>query len=485
MGYRDLQDFLSRLGERNLLHRIKSEVNQDLEITEIATRTVKSSGPALLFENVKGHKIPVAINLFGSMERTALALGVENIEEVSRKLKQFLSIATEPKTGGFVEKIKAIPMFLEAASFLPKVTSDGVCKEVVIKEPSLEMFPILGCWPEDGGRFITFPLVFTKDPESGKRNCGIYRMQVFDSKTTGMHFHPHKDGARHLRKAKERLEVAVAIGSDPAVCFSGAVPLPQDFDEMILAGLIREDGVKMVKCETVDMEVPANTEIVLEGYIDPNEKRLEGPFGDHTGFYSLPDEFPVFHLTCVTCRKNPIYHAIVVGPPPQEDYFIGKAIERLFLPIVKLQLPEIVDYHMPAEGVFHNLMIVSIKKEYPGHARKVMHAIWGLGQMMFTKVIVVVDGDVDVHNISEVTWKVLNHIDPERDMEFSSGPLDILDHASRLPGFGSKVGIDGTRKWKEEGFNRPWPAEVKMSPDVKVIVDKKWEELGIKGNTDM
>ena len=478
MPYSDLQHFIEVLDSKRLLKRIENEVSQDLEIAEFADRTVKANGPALLFENVQGHKIPVGINLFGSYERMSLALEVENLNKLPEKLNSFLATALEPPTGGFMDKLKMLPKLAEMASFLPKKVNDGICKEVIIKDnPSLDMFPIIKCWPKDGGRFITFPLVFTYDPESGKRNCGCYRMQVYDSRTTGMHFHPHKDGARHFRKSKTRMEVAVAIGCEPATCFAATMPLPPDMDEMLFAGIIRREGVKMVKCETVNVEVPANAEIVLEGYIDPDERRVEGPFGDHTGFYSLEDEFPVFHLTAITHRKNPIYHTIIVGPPVQEDCFMGAAIERLFLPLMRLQLPEIVDYHMPFEGIFHNLMLVSIKKQYPGHARKIMHAIWGLGQAMFTKVIVVVDEDVNVHDYGEVVWKALNHIDPERDIEFSHGPIDILDHASRLPGYGSKMGIDATKKWKGEGFDRPWPDEIKMSPDIKNIVEKKWKEI--------
>jgi 4-hydroxy-3-polyprenylbenzoate decarboxylase len=304
-------------------------------------------------------------------------------------------------------------------------------------------------------------------------------MQVFDARTTAMHFHPHKDGARHFSKSKERMPVAVAIGSDPAVCFGAVLPLPPDVDEMIFAGLLRSEGVRMVKAETVDVEVPANAEIVLEGYVDPAEQRVEGPFGDHTGYYSLEEPFPVFHVTCLTRREKPIYHTIVVGPPVQEDDYIGYAIERLFLPLLRLHLPEVADYHMPFEGVFHNLLIVSIRKQYPGHARKVMHALWGMGQMMFNKVLVVVDHDVDVHDLSEVAWKALNHIDPERDIEFAHGPMDILDHASRLRGYGSKMGIDATRKWKDEGFERRWPDEIRMAPEIQALVERKWKELGL------
>ncbi|MBI3987983.1 MAG: menaquinone biosynthesis decarboxylase, partial [candidate division NC10 bacterium] len=347
---------------------------------------------------------------------------------------------------------------------------------------SLDFLPIIQCWPQDAGRYITFPLVITKDPETGVRNVGTYRMQVFDGRTTAMHWHTHKGGAAHFRKAKrlgKRMEVAVAIGCDPATTFAATLPLPDGVDELLVAGFLRKRSVELVKCETIDLEVPANTEIVLEGYVDPEELRLEGPFGDHTGFYSLADSYPVFHLTCLTHRRDPIYQTIIVGRPPQEDCWMGRAIERIFLPLMRKQLPEVIDFHMPFEGVFHNLMIVSIDKQYPGHARKVMHAIWGLGQAMFTKVIVVVDGDTDVRDLSQVTWRVLNSIDPERDIQFVLGPVETLDHASRFPLYGSKMGIDGTRKWKGEGFTREWPDEIVMDPEVVKLVEKGWKEYGL------
>jgi 4-hydroxy-3-polyprenylbenzoate decarboxylase len=479
--YRDLQHFIEALGERNLLRRVTAEVSQDLEIAEIADRVTKAGGPALLFEKVKGHSIPVAINLFGTKERMALGLDVENLDRLSDRLGNVLALAMNPPTGGFIEKIKALPRLMEAASFLPKTVTGGMCKDVVLKGDRVDLgsLPILKCWPGDGGRFITFPLVFTYDPDSGRRNVGTYRMQVYDARTTAMHFHWHKDGARHLRKAKAPLQCAVAIGSDPAMCFAATLPLPPDLDEVLFAGLIRQEGTRLTKCETLDLEVPANAEIVLEGTIDPAERRREGPFGDHTGYYSLEDDFPVFRVQCVTHRAKPVYHTTIVGPPPQEDGYIGAAIERLMLPLMKMQIPELADYHMPIEGIFHNLMIVSIRKQYPAHARKVMHTIWGLGQAMFTKAIVVVDDDVNVHDYREVCWKALNHIDPERDIEFVLGPVDILDHSSRLPGMGSHMGVDATRKWPGEGFTRRWPDEIKMSPEVKALVDRKWKELGL------
>src|SRR5688572_4428517 len=481
MPYRDLREFIDVLGQKNLLKRIKTAVSADLEIAEITDRVSKAGGPALLFENVTGHALPVAINLFGTAERMALALDVPNLDALTERLGNLLALAMNPPTGGFLEKIKTLPKLMEVASFLPKKVDGGMCKDVILKgdQVDLEKLPVLKCWPQDGGRFITFPLVFTYDPETGKRNAGTYRMQVYDKKTTGMHFHWHKDGARHLRKSKTSLQAAAVIGSDPAMCFAATLPLPPDVDECLFAGIVRQEGTRLTKAETLDIDIPANAEIVLEGTIDPQERRREGPFGDHTGYYSLDDDFPVFRVQAITHRKSPVYHTTIVGTPPQEDGYIGMAIERLMQPLMKMQLPELVDYHMPIEGIFHNLMILSIKKQFPGHARKVMHTIWGLGQAMFTKMIVVVDEDVDVHNLREVAWKALNHVDPQRDFEFSLGPIDILDHASRLAGYGSHVGIDATKKWKSEGFDRRWPDEIKMSPEVVQKVDRLWKELGL------
>ena len=480
MPFTDLREFIETLARAGELKRIRAEVDAQLEITEIASRVVKAGGPALLFENVRGSDIPLLINAYGIDRRIATALGVDSLDEIAGRVETLLEGA---RPTGIVEKIKAVPKLIRLADFFPKTVKTGPCREIIEREGiSLSRFPILKCWPQDGGRFITLPLVFTRHPETGKQNCGIYRMQVYDDTTTGMHWHIHKGGAAHYRawrERKERMPVAVAVGADPVVTFCGAVPLPEDFDEMVFAGFVREKPVEMVKCETCDIEVPANAEIVLEGYVDPDESRAEGPFGDHTGFYSLPDEFPVFHVTCVTRRKDPIYHATVVGVPPMEDCFIGRAVGRIFLPVIRKQLPEIVDIHMPFEGVFHNLMIVSIRKSYPGHARKIMHAVWGMGQMMFTKVIVVVDDDVDVHDVGRVAWKVLNNIDPERDIEFVHGPLDELDHASRLPRYGSKMGIDGTRKWKSEGFARDWPDEITMTTEIVERVTHRWKEYGL------
>lgn len=484
MSYQDLSEFIAALEKAGELKRIPFEVDPHLEITEFADRAVKSGAPALLFEKPKGSNIPLAINLFASDRRMQIALGVDSLSEIADRINDYLGMGMKMPTG-LMGKLKMLPKLAEMGNFFPKEVSSGPCKEVIQKENfSLDEFPILHCWPDDGGRYITLPLVFSKNPTTGKRNCGMYRMQVYDSKTTGMHWQLHKQGADHYRRLlKEgnvkRMPVAVAIGADPATLYSSILPLPPEIDEMMVAGFMRNKPVEMVKCETVDLEVPAQSEIVLEGYVELGELRTEGPFGDHTGYYSLEDDYPVFHLTAITRRKKPIYTATIVGPPPMEDYWMGKAIESIFMPLLRMQIPEVVDMAMPAEGVFHNLMLVSIRKSYPGHARKVMHAIWGLGQAMFTKCIVVVDEDVDVKNYSEVAWKVFNNIDPQRDIEFVMGPIDSLDHASRLPNYGSKMGIDGTKKWASEGFTRPWPPVITMSPDVKSRVDQLWEKAGM------
>ncbi len=482
MAYRDLGDFIRALEKHGELKRIPFEVDPVLEITEFADRAVKQGGPALLFERPRGSRYPVLINAFASMRRMELALEVFSVEEVAARIAEFLQLQMPQ---GLLGKLKMLPKLAEIGKFFPRTVSSGPCKEVIERDGfSLFDFPILQCWPKDAGRFITLPLVFSRHPETGRRNCGMYRMQVFDERTTGMHWQTHKHGAEHYRRLaaegkSARMDVAVAIGADPATMYAAILPAPPDLDEMILAGFLRGEPVEMVRCETCDLEVPANAEIVLEGYVELGELRREGPFGDHTGFYSLEDDYPVFHVTCISRRKRPIYATTIVGPPPMEDFFLGKAIERIFLPLMRLQLPEIRDIHMPAEGVFHNLMLVAIRKSYPGHARKVMHAIWGLGQAMFTKCIVVVDEDVDVQDVREVAWKALNNIDPERDIEFVHGPVDSLDHASRLPNFGSKMGIDATRKWPEEGFSRPWPDVIQMAPEVKRRVDELWKKAGL------
>jgi 4-hydroxy-3-polyprenylbenzoate decarboxylase len=483
MAYTDLRDFVRALEKHGELKRIPFEVSPELEITEFADRSVKSGGPALLFEKPAGSKVPVLINAFASMRRMEIALEVSSVDEVAARISEFLEMRMPE---GIIGKLKMLPKLGEIGAFFPKIVSGGPCKDVIRRDDfSLDEFPILKCWPQDGGRYITLPMVFSKNPDTGKRNCGCYRLQVYDARTTGMHWQTHKQGAEHYRRmgaagTTKRMEVAVAIGADPATMYSAILPLPPDLDEMMIAGFLRSKPVEMVKCETVDIEVPAQAEIVLEGYVELGELRREGPFGDHTGFYSLDDDYPVFHLTCITHRKNPIYATTIVGPPPMEDFYMGKAIERIFLPLMRLQLPEVRDICMPAEGIFHNMIFVAIRKSYPGHARKVMHAIWGLGQAMFSKVIVVVDEEVNVQNVSEVAWKALNNIDPERDIQFVLGPVDSLDHASRLANYGSKMGVDATKKWPQEGFTRPWPDVIRMPADVSKRVDELWKKAGLK-----
>jgi len=481
MAYRNLSAFLKVLEEDGDLVRVRERVSARLEISEIADRAVKGGGPALLFENVEGSALPVAINVFGSRRRMRRALEIADWSEWDARLEFFL----DPKPPeGILDKLRAIPKVTELAGVFPKTVKAGACQEVVATGDAVDLreLPVLTCWPQDAGPFITMPLVITRDAESGKTNMGMYRMQVFDRATTGMHWQKHKDGAGQARgyeREGRRMEVAVAIGCDPATVFSAIAPLPPGVSELLFAGFLRGEAVPLVRAKTVDLLVPAEAEIVLEGYVDPKERRREGPFGDHTGFYSLEDDFPVFHVTAITRREKPIYMTTIVGRPPMEDGFMGEAVERLFLPLVRKTIPEIVDMHLPVEGIFHNLMIVAIDKRYPGHARKTMHAIWGTGQMMFTKTIVVVDRGVDVHDMAEVAWRALTAIDPERDIEIVHGPVDELDFASRLACYGSKIGIDATRKWKEEGFSRPWPDAIEMSPEVKDRVDRLWPSLGI------
>jgi 4-hydroxy-3-polyprenylbenzoate decarboxylase len=519
LAYKDLRDWIAALDRAGELKRIRTEVDPILEVTEIADRASKSKGsrpggPALLFENLTAHpNSKLLINQFGSERRMKMALDVDSLDQIAERIRELLNMKSPE---GFLEKLKMLPMLAEMGKFFPKAVPTGPCKEVIKKENfSLLDFPILKCWPQDGGRFITLPCVITRDPKTGKRNVGMYRMHVYDERTTGMHWQRQKVAAEHYRErlrmgaqhqsgaaststavdimarssggsmlaAGERpsgkMEVAVAIGTDPALTFSAIVPAPPEVEEFIIAGFLRQQPVELVKCETVGLEVPANAEIILEGYVQLDELRAEGPFGDHTGFYTLQDQYPVFHVTCITHRKDPVYATTIVGKPPMEDAWMGKAVERIFLPLMKLTLPEIVDVNLPVEGVFHNLMIVSIRKSYPGQARKVMHGIWSLGQAMFTKCIIVVDEDVNVQDIGEVTLKALNNMDPERDIQFTLGPIDSLDHASRLANYGSKMGIDATRKWSTEGFSRPWPDEITMDPAIKAVVDKKWKSLGI------
>lgn len=480
MAYKDLRDYIISLEEKNWLRRVRTEVDPELEIAEISNRMTRESGPAILFEKVKGSRYPVLINAFGTTERMAHALSVKSMDEIGYKIEGLL----KPEIpASLIGKIRAIPQWYNIlSSFRTEAVKDALCKEVVNREKfSLDEFPIIKCYPGDGGRYITLPLVITRDPESGMRNVGMYRMQVFDGRTCGMHWHPHKDGARHYKKAEKSgrpLEVAVAIGPDPAVTYASTAPLPPDIDEFMFAGFLRGEPVQLVKCETVDLEVPANSEIVLEGYINPGERKSEGPFGDHTGHYSLPSDFPVLHLTCITHRKDPVYHTLSTGIPPVEDNFIGKATERIFRPFIKLAIPEVADLNLPLEGGFHNLAIVSIRKNFPWQARKVIHSIWGLGQMMFSKIVVVVDEGVNVHSLSEVIWNLGNNIDPGRDIISTQGPADILDFASLKEGFGTKIGIDATQKWAEEMDGRVWPEKIVQKQEVLDLVTKRWREYG-------
>ena len=485
MAFRDLREFIAELERRGLLRRIQTEVDAELEITEITDRVSKAEGAknvALLFENVKGYSTPVLMNAFGSMERMAIAFGVEKVDDVAEEIRELLRLPYISLSHK-MDVLSILPLAKRAINF-PKYVKNAPCQEVIERDhPSLDDIPILKCWPQDGGQFITLPLVFTKNPATGKRNVGMYRLQKYDAQTTGMHWHIHKNGAENYRDAKEkgltRLEAAVAIGTDPVLTYAATAPLPRDIDEMVFAGFLRHKSVELTKCVTVDLEVPAMSEFVLEGYVDVDEKRREGPFGDHTGYYSLADDYPVFHITCITHRKNPIYPATVVGKPPMEDCYIAKATERIFLPILQQMIPEIVDINLPLTGVFHNCAMVSIKKSYPQQAKKVMQAIWGMGQMMFTKMIIVVDAHVDVQDEKEVWWRVFNNIDARQDLVLVDGPLDVLDHSSPMAKWGTKLGIDATKSWPEEGHTHEWPDEITMTEEIKRRVDAKWKELGL------
>ena len=558
MPYTDLREWIKQLDKAGELRRISVPVSPNLEMAEIADRTAKlgkgtpkAGGPALLFENITGYPgAKVLMNQFGSERRMKLALETDSLDAIADRIRTLIKPETPTS---FMDKLKLLPMLAEVGSYFPKVITakDAPCKQVIHRSEAdggkgidLTKLPVLTTWPQDGGPFITLPCVVTRDPKSGKRNVGMYRMQVYDGQTTGMHWQRQKNAAEHLRdhlrtaagstgdavnvmaltaggttpttqasrypeasasglaqtsggiapasdpasipsttltKVREgRMEVAVAIGTDPATTFAAIVPAPPHVEEYLIAGFLRGSGVELVKAETVDLEVPAHAEYILEGYVNLAELRTEGPFGDHTGFYTMEDQYPVFHVTCITHRKDPIYAATIVGKPPMEDAWMGKAVERIFLPLMQLTLPEIVDVCLPPEAVFHNLMIVSIRKSYAGHARKIMNGIWAMGQAMFTKCVIVVDEDCDVQDLAEVTLRVANNIDPERDIQFTLGPVDSLDHASRLPNYGSKMGIDATRKWAAEGFTRPWPPMLKQDPAVVAKIDALWKKLGLE-----
>lgn len=604
--YYSLHEFVARLEAEGELVRIKEEVSSNLEITEIADRVSKSpdGGKALLFEKVQYSSMPVLINAFGSEKRMGMALGVTNIEEIADEIRELIELKPPQSLS---DKLTLIPKLFDLIKIPPKKFkgTSPPCQEVVWQgaEVDLTKLPVLKCWPKDGGRFVTLPVVFSRSPINGKRNVGMYRMHVYDKNSTGMHWHIHKDGAGHFheyKKMKKRMELAVAIGTDPAVTYAATAPLPPGVDELLLAGFIRKKGVELVRCKTVDLEIPATSEIILEGYVDPEESRTEGPFGDHTGYYSLAAPYPVFHVTAVTHRRDAIYSTTIVGKPPMEDCYIGKATERIFLPLLKTINPDIVDLSLPWEGVFHNCAIVSVNKRYPYHGRHIMNSLWGTGQMSFSKMIVVLDAEKNIHDYSTVAKHVLNKIDLIKDLYFSEGILDVLDHSSpkglygsklgvdatnsnnketseeikieQIPSdedilrfakeiapvvkniavpmedvktrilfvsiekkipfaaketaksitndtrlncfkiimifdsevdvknvshsvwkffnnvdpkrdfdfFAGKVGIDATRKWKEEGYSREWPDEINMNEDIKKKVDEIWERLGIE-----
>jgi 4-hydroxy-3-polyprenylbenzoate decarboxylase len=480
-------DAIERLGE---LRRISAPTRVHLEITEIADRASKlpHGGPALLFEHPvlrdgTRSAFAVAINLFGSMRRMALALGVESLDEIGARITALMDVKVPD---GWMGKLSLLPRLLEVSKFPPRTASRSTsCQEIVWQgdEIDLDRLPILHCWPEDGGPYITMTAVISKDPARGIRNVGMYRVQQLGKRHVAMHWQRHKTGAEHMRQMAERGErmpVCIVVGCDPASMYSASAPLPPNIDEFLFAGFLRRDPVRLTKAVTCDLEVPADAECVIEGYIDPAEELVvEGPFGDHTGFYSEADLYPRVHVTAVTMRKRAVYATTIVGRPPMEDFYLGHATERIFLPLLKLTTPEIVDYHMPAEGGFHNLVFVSIDKRYPGHADKVMHALWGQGLMSLAKVLVVVDREVNVRNPVEAWWAALNNIDPERDVRFTMGPVDVLDHASRAFTYGSKMGIDATRKWPEEGFARAWPRVIAMDHETKARVDTIWSSLGI------
>lgn len=482
MAFDDLRQFIAHLESSDQLRRITVPVSRELEITEITDRV--SKGPerenlALLFERVEGFEMPVLMNAFGSARRMAWALGVEDLNELSGRVAKLLDLRMP---GSFFEKLKKLGDLFDLARAGPRHVRSAPCQEVVeTGNPSLKSIPALRCWPRDAGYYITLPLVFTRDPERGQRNVGMYRLQVFDDQTLGMHWQTHKGSAEHHREAErdgKPMEVAIALGGDPAAIYTGSAPLPPGIDEIVFAGWLRGSGVEMVKCKTIDLEVPARAEIVLEGFVDPTERRREGPFGDHTGYYSLAHDYPVFHLTALTHRQRPIYPSTIVGRPPQEDYWLGKATERLFLPIIRLLLPEVVDINMPAEGIFHNLVIISIKKRYPGQARKIMYALWGLGLMMLAKNILVVSEHVNVHDLREVAWRATGNIDPKRDLVIVEGPVDDLDHAALRRKYGGKLGIDATEKGPLDAVDQEWPEEIVMSEEVRALVTRRWREYG-------
>ena len=483
MHFEDLSGFVESLEKIDQLKRITTRVSVDLEIAEILRRVMyKNEGPAVLFENVEGYKIPVLGNAFGSLRRLKIALDMENFEEIGERMSALTRLKIPH---GLLNKFKMLPKLSEIADYGPKSVNSGPITEIIeTSNPSLNILPIIKSFPKDSGRFITFGITVTKNPETQVRNMGVYRLQVIDSKKAIMHWQIHKRGALHYQMNKEnsqKTEVAIVIGADPATVFSAVAPVPEGLDKFLFAGITRKKGIELVKCRTIDVEVPAAAEIVLEGYVDPSELNVEGPFGDHTGYYTPPEPFPTFTLTGIMMRKNPIYLTTVVGKPILEDAYIGKVIERSFLPLVRLFQPEVVDFSMPPAGWFQGLAIVSIKKRYPGQAKKVMMGLWGMGQLSLTKILIVVDQDVNVHDMNDVIWAVTTRADPKRDtMLIDNAPTDTLDPASSLLNLGSKMGIDATKKMKEEGYERPIQEEAVPNESTVSLVTKKWNEYGFQ-----
>lgn len=485
---RNLNDFINQLEQHQQLLRVKEAVSPELEITEITDRVSKLPTPhnkALLFENVRGYTIPVLINAFGSHQRMALALGVESLDSLTTRLSKLIDPRLPKNFGTAISRGHDMFQAIRAAGLKPVYVRRGPAQEIIKTEnPSIDFLPILKCWPKDGGPFITLPQVITRNPQTGIRNVGMYRLQVVDSHTLLVHWQRHKGGADHELRARKlqqtKIPAAIVLGGDPASMWSASAPLPPEIDEYLLAGYLRGAPVEFLRCVSQPLEVPAQAEIVIEGYVDLEDYRPEGPFGDHTGYYTPVERFPAFHITAITHRHNPIYPATVVGIPPMEDVWMGKATERLFLPLIRTVMPEVLDINMPAEGVFHNLVIVSLQKRFPGHSRKAMHGLWGLGLLTLAKAIVVIDEWVDVQNLSQVAWQVLGNVDWSRDLLIDQGPVDQLDHASYQPLLGGKIGIDATAKWPEEGYVRNWPETVQMTPEVKNRIDQIWNQLGVE-----
>jgi 4-hydroxy-3-polyprenylbenzoate decarboxylase len=481
MAYADLTDFLARLEKDGDLVRVKAAVDPYLEITEIVDRVVKAGGPALLFENVRGATMPLAINVFGTEARMAKALGVDRLDDVGARIAELLK---PEMPHGFSGIRDAMAKVAQLRTVPPKMVKDAPCQQQVFKgdQVDLSMLPGLHTWPDDGGVYFNLGLTHTKHPETGQRNLGLYRLQRHDARTVAMHWQIHKDSNAHHAVAErrgERLPVAIAFGCDPVITYAASAPLPADIDEYLFAGFLRHERVEMVDCLTVPLQVPADAQVVLEGWLEPGERRPEGPFGDHTGFYTPVEPFPALTVDCMTMRKKPVFQTIVVGRPPAEDGPMGKATERIFLPLVKLSVPDIIDMDLPVEGVFHNCAIVSIDKRYPKHAHKVMHAIWGAGLLSLAKLVVVVDADCDVHDYSQVAWRALGNVDYSHDLVQAVGPVDHLDHASYQQFWGGKVGVDATRKLATEGYMRGWPEMIEQDPLIVEQVTRRWKEYGI------